>query len=90
MTLLHSWIAGLGLLRRSCAPEDIGAGVLVRPVPYSPVLDDIGERNDVRCWRLRGEDDRCFGHRLALHLQEQILVRENFERLLDQVLAVRR
>lgn len=31
------------------------------------VIDSIG--NDWRCWRLRGETDRNFAFRLALHLE---------------------
>jgi len=37
-------------------------------------LDRIGDA--VNCWRLRNETDRAFAYRLALHIQESIIDRE--------------
>ena len=86
---LHTWIAGVRRYRIGATRKATDAGVLVQPVQYAPLLDDIGERDGVACWRLRGEDDRHYKHRLAVHLQEQILLRDAFNHLLDQVLKVR-
>lgn len=49
-------------------------------------LDRIG--NATHCWRLsRHESDRAFAWRLAIHIQEQIIDREQ---LLDIVLSLGR
>ena len=48
-------------------------------------LDRIGDA--VNCWRLRKETDRAFAHRLALHIQESIIDREQ---LLTLVLSLGR
>lgn len=74
---IRTWIADLGLrFRVMPTPADVEVGVLAHPVRYSPLLDDIGELPAVSCWRLRGEDDFHYKHRLALHLQEQVTARE--------------
>lgn len=58
-----------------------------------PSLDAIGGAPTIHCWRLRHESDRAYAHRLALHLQQQIIVceqmQEEFERLLTAVLAIK-
>ena len=43
--------------------------------PQLPTLDEIGAT--VQCWRIRGENDREYSHRLAVHLQERIIDLEN-------------
>jgi len=88
--LFSFWIAGLRS-RIACAPRAPGreAGMLANVSPFNAELDAIGEMDAVSCWRLRNEDCRHYQHRLALHLQEQINQREDFEQLLDRVLAAR-
>jgi len=85
-----SWIAGLRLRITPCAPHGTRreAGMLATVSPFNAELDEIGEMDAVSCWRLRHEDCRHYQHRLALHLQEQINQREDFEQLLARVLAV--
>ncbi len=90
MRLFGIWIACLRS-KISCAPHARNgreAGMLVTPRIFSPELDAIGELPAVSCWRLRNEDCRHYQYRLAIHLQEQINQREDFEALLDRVLAV--
>jgi hypothetical protein len=50
---------------------------------YSPFLDDeVGEK--VGCWRLPGERDRDYQHRLGIHITEKLNELEALlKRLLD-------
>jgi len=82
-----SWVAGLAS-RRSAAPagRECEVGELV---PYDPTTtDDIGD--EIHLPRRRGESCRSYRFRMAVFLQEEILLRERYEQLLQRVLDAHR
>ena len=77
---IGTWASGLHEKAASLNPRARVTGVVDF---YSTFLDDeVGEV--VGCWRLSGERDRDYQHRLAIHISEKIAALEALEqRLLD-------
>ncbi len=77
---IATWASGLQEKAASLHPRARITGVIDY---FCPFLDDeVGEV--VGCWRLSGERDRDYQHRLAVHISEKIAALEALEqRLLD-------
>lgn len=77
------WVHGLYDKATSVRPRARITGVLDY---YSPLLDDeIGEV--VGCWRLPGERDAAYVHRLGIHISEKM---NELEALMQRLLKFRR
>ena len=74
------WIGGLRQQASSLHPRSRVTGIVDY---YNEQLETIGE--ELSCWRLAGERDDSYRHRLALHVEEAIIKLEaTREHLLDQ------
>jgi hypothetical protein len=83
----RTWIAALAA-RFSRAPHASArrGGMLVEVVVYDPTTtDEIGDR--IGCRRYRGESDHDYRHRMQILLTEEIIAREEYERLLDRLIT---
>jgi hypothetical protein len=86
----RSWMASLGFSRTQLKPEDTETAVLVHPVPYEKILDEVGDDPDVGLRRRSKEDCRSYRLRLQIFCQEEVIRREKYERFLSLLLSTER